>query len=65
MLVKWNNLLPATRRDVQRRFVMWKHDTTSKTFEEWANKKAFYVKKDGALDNRQNHCEPHYLADEA
>lgn len=63
MLKKWQDLTEDTQRNVKNAFVHWKHDTTSKTFEEWANEHAFYVRKDGKLDSRHNHCEPSYLAD--
>jgi hypothetical protein len=29
---------------------------------EWLRKHSFYVRKDGLLDERYNHCEPDYMA---
>lgn len=61
-LVKYSNLSFAAKQQVKSAFVHWKYDTTSKTFEEWANKKAFYVRADGKLSNRHRHCEPAFMA---
>ena len=30
----------------------------------WLATHAFYVRADGTLDNRYNHCEPYYMAEE-
>ena len=62
MITKWIDLKQATKDDVQRRCVHWKHDKTVSTFEEWAVKHAFHVTKAGTLDNRYNYAEPYYLA---
>lgn len=62
-LVKYSQLSEAAKREVRARYVHWHYDTTSRTFEEWASKKAFYVTKTGRLSNRHRHCEPARLAD--
>jgi hypothetical protein len=63
MLATWNELTQATQKEVRRRFVHWRYDPTSTTFEDWAYKHAFYVCKDGQLDNRYCHCEPSFMAE--
>lgn len=31
--------------------------------DKWLAEHAFYVKRNGSLDERRNHCEPHYMAE--
>ena len=62
-LVKGDHLNPATRRAVLARYVYRRLDTTSKSDDAWLKAHAFYVKRNGELDARYKHCEPHYLAD--
>lgn len=62
-LIKWKDLDGVTRAQVKNAYVHWHYDTTSKTFEEWAGKHAFYVTKDRNLSRKHRHCEPEYLAD--
>lgn len=62
MLKKWQDLNDSTKQEVKRAYIHWHYDTTSQTFSEWANKHAFYVTKNGKLDDRYHHCEPEFLA---
>jgi hypothetical protein len=62
-LVRGTDLTDSLRREVLSRYVNRHHDTTSKTDSDWLAKKAFYVTKDGRLDNRYHHCEPAFMAD--
>lgn len=62
-LVKWQNIEIKTKREIEARYVNWKYDTTVSSFEQWAQQHAFYIRRDGKLDDRYNHCEPDYLAD--
>jgi hypothetical protein len=64
-LVKWQNIENGTKREIEARYVHWKYDTTVSNFEQWAQQHAFYIRRDGKLDDRYNHCEPDYLADYA
>ena len=58
MLTKKVDLTDKAKKQVKQQFVYWLHDTTSETFDEWANKHAFYTRKGGGLNARYNHCEP-------
>lgn len=62
-LIKWQQLTEAQRAEVRRAFVYWHYDKTVKTFEEWAQQKAFYINGKGNLAARPNHCEPAFMAD--
>lgn len=62
-LIKWANLGDDQQDEARRTFVHWRYDTTSATFEQWADKHAFYIRKDGHIANKPNHCEPSFLAD--
>jgi len=55
---------PFTKRIIRQAYIGWKHDKTSATFEDWAEKHAFYLCRDGSLDLRYNYCEPAYMARE-
>lgn len=60
-LIKWQDLTPEQKAEVRRAFIYWQHDTTSKTFEEWGARYAFYIRKDGHLANVPKHCEPEWM----
>jgi hypothetical protein len=62
MLLQFKDLSDRTKREVRDRFNNWKYDTTVDSFGQWANLHAFYVKRDGTLNNRFNHCEPSWMA---
>lgn len=62
-LLLWQDLEPFQQKEVRAAFVNWRHDPTSVTFEAWAEKHAFYFKKDGHLASCPKRCEPAFLAD--
>jgi hypothetical protein len=62
-LLLYSELDDSQKEEVKRRYVHWKYDTTSLTFEDWANKHSFYIRKDGKLSNKHKHCEPDFYAD--
>ena len=62
MLKKWNDLTPYAKDEVRRSFVHWQI-SGKRTFEEWAQCKAFYVTKNDRLDKRHKHCEPKFMAE--
>lgn len=62
-ITKYVELTSEQKKDVERRYVHWHYDTTSKTFDEWAMKHAFYITKDGSISERHRHCEPSFMAD--
>jgi hypothetical protein len=64
MLVKFYNLSPLAKRQVADRYVNWIHAKAHYgNFTNWANNHAFYIRKDGKLDERRRHCEPVFMAD--
>lgn len=56
-LVKGIYLLPETKAEVLRKYD-YRHMTNLYNNDDdvWLSTYAFYVKKDGSLDNRYNHC---------
>ena len=75
-LIKGENLTVEQIKEVKRRFVHRltfengcpKRNTCKATIpyihdDQWIREHAFYVKSNGDLSNKPNHCEPHYLAD--
>jgi hypothetical protein len=62
-LKKFADLTTAEKDEARRSFVHWHNDTTSKTFEEWAGKHAFYTLKAGGLSHKHKYCEPSFLAE--
>lgn len=63
-LIKGDALSSDLRRQVLARYVMRHHSAIWQNSDEvWLAQHAFYVTKDGRLDERYRHCEPAYLAD--
>lgn len=63
-LTAYKDLTPDAKRQVKQMYVHRIYDPTSQTFQEWAEKHAFYTRKDGKLNARYNHAKPAYLADD-
>jgi hypothetical protein len=64
MLVKFENLTHKTKCQVAAQYVNWIHAQAHYgNFQNWAKDHAFYIRKDGKLDERHRHCEPAFMAD--
>jgi hypothetical protein len=62
VLKTWSEMTMHQQMCVRVQFVHWHHDMTSRTFEEWAGKHAFYVTSKGSLSKRHRHCMPVWMA---
>jgi len=62
-LTLWNNLNDEQKKQIRAAYIYWNLDTTVTTFEEWADKHAFYITSAGNLSMRHKHCEPSYMAE--
>jgi hypothetical protein len=62
-LVKWHQLSSHAQKEVRQTYIYWHYDTTSSSFEDWAEKRAFHVRKDGELDQRYGYCELAFMAE--
>ena len=66
MLVRYNALTRRAKAQVKARYV-YRHIAIGEgrayaSDVEWLQDHAFYVRKDGELDNRYHHCEPACMA---
>ena len=57
-LTKWDDLTTAQKSEIRNAFCHWQFDTTSSSFEDWARKHAYYIRKDGRLARTPSYCEP-------
>lgn len=62
-LVRGERLSASQRREVLNRYVHRHLDPTLKDDDAWLKSHAFWIRKDGHLDERFRHCEPACLAD--
>lgn len=62
-LIKGDYLTDAQRLEVKRAFIHWRYDQTVTTWEEWITKHAFYIRNDGHLASKPNHCMPAVFAE--